>query len=198
MRKMPWVMYLWPGLPQLWMWGHWTGLVTAVVAAAILDLLLLGSFGWSELFAGHMRTAVWATAVVAWSLAVAWSARRCRRQIAATSHEPGTDTFSEALNYYLKGDYFQTERLLEVLLRVNARDLDARLMLATLMRRTGRFDEAAKQLDALVRFDGVAKWQLEIEHEREQLAEAKTRNVVPAETAESMHHERSGSPAHAA
>ena len=50
MRKTPWVMYLWPGLPQLWFYGSWAGLVTAVVAAAIFDLLLLGSFGWVPLF----------------------------------------------------------------------------------------------------------------------------------------------------
>jgi hypothetical protein len=198
MRKMPWVMYLWPGVPQLWMWGNWTGLVTAVIAAAILDLLLLGSFGWSELFTRSVRTEVWAIGAVAWIVAALWSAHRCRQEVAATSHEPGKDTFGEALSHYLKGDYFQAERLLEVLLRANVRDLDARLMLATLMRRTGRFDEAAKQLDTLVRFDGVAKWQLEIEHEREQLADAKTRKVVAIEPAEPIDHERRGSPAHAA
>ena len=43
-------------------------------------------------------------------------------------------------------------------------------MLATVLRHTGRFDEAAKQLDQLVCFDGAEKWELEIQKERELLS----------------------------
>lgn len=198
MRKMPWVMYLWPGLPQLWIWGKWTGLVTAVTAAAILDLLLLGSIGWSELIPENLRTVVWATGLTAWFLAAVWFGRRFRRELAGLCVDPETDAFGRALNYYLKGDYFQTERLLEAILRVNVRDVDARLMLATLMRRTGRLEDAAKQLDALVRFDGAAKWQLEIERERRQLAEAKLHRVQAVELAETTPRRPTAAPAHAA
>jgi hypothetical protein len=54
----------------------------------------------------------------------------------------------------------------------NGRDLDARLMLATLMRHTGRSTEATQQLDAITRFDGAEKWAWEIHHERQSLNEA--------------------------
>ena len=57
--------------------------------------------------------------------------------------------FSEALDHYLKGDNYQAEQILEGLLRRNVRDLDARLMLATLLRRDRRFDEATEHLDML-------------------------------------------------
>ena len=83
---------------------------------------------------------------------------------------PDEDAFGEALDHYLKGDYYQAEQMLEGLLRRNVRDLDARLMLATLLRHTGRLDEATRQLDTLARFEGAGKWELEIEQERELLA----------------------------
>ncbi len=80
----------------------------------------------------------------------------------------------------MKGDYYQAEHVLEGLLRRNVRDLDARLMLATLLRHTGRLDEATRQLDTLARFEGAGKWELEMRQERELLAEATTRNSAAA------------------
>ena len=167
--------YLWPGLPQLWTCGSWSGLAMAVAAAAALDSLLLGTFGWSELIAENVRSAVWAACGIGWIIAAAYSARWCRRQAAVDQQGGDEDKYGEALTQYLKGDYYQAERLLETLLRQNARDLEARLMLATLMRHTGRLEEAGRQLETLARFEGAGKWKLEIEHERELLTEAKTR-----------------------
>ena len=80
----------------------------------------------------------------------------------------------------MKGDYYQAEHVLEGLLRRNLRDVDARLMLATLLRHTGRLDEAAGQLDTLARFEGAGKWELEMRRERELLAEAKTHKATAA------------------
>jgi ATP/maltotriose-dependent transcriptional regulator MalT len=50
-------------------------------------------------------------------------------------------------------------------------------MLATLYRRTGRYDEAAKQLDRMDRLDEARKWRWEIAQERatlKRLAASKT------------------------
>jgi hypothetical protein len=176
MRRVRWGLYLWPGLPQLWLYGSWAGLFLAVAFTAILDLLLLGSFGWSELIAENLRTPVWAISGGVWFIAIGLSAVWCRRwRTGAEGRRKNNDVFADAVNHYLQGDYFQTERLLERLLRANTRDLDARLMLATLMRHTGRVAEATQQLDTLVRFEGAARWEVEIEQERELLAQAKTR-----------------------
>jgi tetratricopeptide (TPR) repeat protein len=171
-------------LPQLWLYGSWAGLFLAVASAAILNLLLLGSFGWSELIAANLRTAVWVSGGGVWLIAVGLSVVWCRRWRARANGRSGNDVFAEAVNHYLRGDYFQAELALQRLLRANLRDLDARLMLATLMRRTGRTDEATQQLDTLVRFDGAARWEVEVEQERELLAEAKAaaaRAMKPAE-----------------
>jgi cytochrome c-type biogenesis protein CcmH/NrfG len=74
------------------------------------------------------------------------------------------------VQHYLKGDYYQAEGILQRLIKTNAADADARLMLATLLRHAGRFDEAAGQLDALALVDGAEKWRFEISRERRRLA----------------------------
>ncbi len=179
MRRMRWIANLWPGLPQLWAHGSWSGLTLALAAGLMLDGLLLASFGWSELIASNLRTTIWVSFAVVWVIAAGWSsltARRCD----IGDPDPRKDAFAEALDYYLKGDYYQAERMLELLLRRNVRDLDARLMLATLMRHTGRLDEAARQLDTLARFEGACKWDLEMRQERELLADAKTQKATAA------------------
>jgi thioredoxin-like negative regulator of GroEL len=84
------------------------------------------------------------------------------------------DAYVEAREQYLKGNWFEAECLLSRILKRNPRDLEARLMLATLLRHTGRRDEAARQLDRLERFEGSGKWVLEISRERQQLQAAKS------------------------
>jgi hypothetical protein len=180
MRRMPWIACAWPGLPQLWSYGSWAGLALALGMAVILDLLLLVSFGWSELIGQSLRSAVWTLFGVGWVGAAFWSVRQSGHRSAAASPDPQKDPFAEALEHYLKGDYYQAEQALEGLLRKNLRDLDARLMLATLLRHTGRFDEAKRQLDTLARFEGAGKWQWEIERERELLKQARTPEVTAA------------------
>jgi len=184
MRRTPWTTYAWPGLPQLWSNGSWSGLALAVVAAVLLDLLLLASFGWSELIDFRVRNALWLAFGVAWVVAVVWSVRQSRRRAADERLGPRKDVFGDAQECYLRGDDYQAERILESLLRQNIRDVDARLMLATLLRRAGRTDEALRQLDTLARFEGAEKWELEILDERQLLAEAKreTKNAATTET----------------
>lgn len=165
MRRMPWLVYLWPGLAQLWSYGSWAGLAVAIGAAALLDLLLIVSFGWSELIGESLRNTLWAAFGVGWVTTAGWSASRSGGR--APRRDSRGDPFVEALDHYLKGDYYQAEQVLEGLLRQNVRDLDARLMLATLLRRTGRPGEATRQLDTLARFEGAGKWGVEIEKERQ-------------------------------
>ena len=119
-----------------------------------------------------MRKTVWASLAVAWCVAAIVSAVKLRHDAAKDEAGERGNPFGQAVDLYLKGDYYQVERILHNLLRENDRDLDARMMLATIMRHTGRLDEAWKQLDQLVCFDGADKWELEIERERDLLSQA--------------------------
>jgi hypothetical protein len=173
MRRMPWTVYVWPGLPQICFYGSWSGLGLAIGAALALNALLLVSFGWTELIGANLRSTFWVAFAVVWIAAIVWSSKQCRQKVAA-GLESEADVFGRAVDCYLKGDVYQTEQTLEELLRRNVRDLEARLMLATLLRRVKRFDEAKQHLDTLAKFEGAGKWELEIQEERDLLAEAKT------------------------
>ena len=175
MRKKPWAIYVWPGLPHIWVSGSWPALGVAVVAAALLSAALVCSFGWTELMSPAMRKVLWASLAVAWCVAAVLSAVKLRHDAAKKQAEGCENPFGRAVDLYLKGDYYQVERILQDLLRENARDLDARMMLATLLRHTGRCDEAGRQLDQLVCFEGAEKWGLEIESERQLLGEANSK-----------------------
>lgn len=172
--------YLWPGLSLLWPHGSWLGFALAVGMAAIFDVLLLASFGWDELVGHDLRMVLWAAFAGAWAAALAWSIHRSRRERAARCADVKEDGFGEAVGCYLQGDYYEAEQILQTLVRRNDRDLDARLLLATLWRRSGRFEEATRQLDLMVRFEGAEKWELEIQDERERLAEAQAATATAA------------------
>ena len=177
-----WLRYLWPGLPWLWAHGSWSALAVAVGFAALVNLAILSSLVWSELLAPSVRTACWTAVVAIWgssaALCYGWDRRR---QAADDQSGPEQRCFDEALEHYLKGNWFEAERVLVGLLQGNPRDIDARLMIATLLRHTGRLDEAARQLDQLQRLEDARKWELEISREREWLAEARAQAAEPDE-----------------
>ncbi len=177
MHRMPWPVYLWPGLPQLARDGSWAALAFAVVAGSMLNAVLLGTWFWTDLFPPGLRIICWVSLAVAWSVAAGYGAWTDRRQAVHTG-KTGGKVFEEALEDYLKGNWFEAERKLNLLLRRVEHDLEARLLLATLMRHTKRFDEATHQLNLLVRLDGAHRWALEIHREGELLAEARQGTIT--------------------
>ena len=176
-----WATYLWPGLPRLWTRGSWSALAVAAGFAALVNLALLSTLVWSELFAPEVRTACWTAVAAIWggsaALCYGWDRRR---QAAGGQSRPAERSFEEALDHYLQGNWFEAERVLVGVLRRNPRDIDARLMIATLLRHTGRLDEAARQLDQLQRLEDARKWESEISRERELVAEARAEGAAEA------------------
>jgi thioredoxin-like negative regulator of GroEL len=147
-------------------------LACALGFAALLNLALASSLLWTELLPTSLRNVVWLVVAVVWVVSVVISWRWDRQQVAAVSPAPASDRFVAAQDHYLKGNWFEAERLLQSLLERNPRDWDAGLMLASLLRHTRRYDEARQALDRLERFEGFRKWRVEMDRERELLQEA--------------------------
>jgi len=146
--------------------------------AALVNITVVASLVWTELFPAGMRKGAWIAVAAVWlgSAAVArWRDRTSAREAAKPQ---GVDPYGRAVQEYLKGNWFEAECVLAGLLRRNPRDVDASLMLATLYRHTGRPDEAAVQLDRIQRLDESAKWALEIDRERKWLAEGQSEMPV--------------------
>jgi uncharacterized protein HemY len=173
---MPWPAYFWPGLPQLARDGNWTALAFAVVSAVMLNAVIVGTWFWTDIYSSAVRIILWIFLGVVWGAGVAYWAWSDRRRAAASGKTDGK-TFEEALEDYLKGNWFEAERKLNHLLRRVDHDLEARLLMATLLRHTKRFDEATRQLNVLVRLDGAHRWAPEIHREGELLMEARKNNI---------------------
>ncbi len=168
MRRMPRLEYLWPGLPQLWHRGLWSGLILAAGFAVLLDLLLLSSFVWVELLSPRDLRLGWMAAGSLWGASAILSLGFHRPAAGTSSADL---VYREALKHYLQGSWFEAESSLGRLLRLTPRDVEGRLLLATVLRRTRRYDEALVQLDRLDRLRDATRWAREIADERQKIAE---------------------------
>jgi len=168
MRRMPRLVYLWPGLPQLWLSGLWSGLALAAGFAVLFDLLLVASYVWVELLSPRDLRLGWMAAGTVWGSSALLSAGYRRTAPTTTSAERW---YREALQEYLQGSWFEAEAILNRLLRNSPRDVESRLLLATLLHRTRRSDEALDQLDRLERLRDAARWSREIADLRQRIAE---------------------------
>lgn len=162
-------MCLWPGLPQLWQQGAWSGLALAVGFSALLNGLVSATILWDELLPLGWSRAAWVALVVGWG---AWIAFSLRKELPVEASEPAQDLFREATNEYLKGNWFVAEALCRKMLARNEHDVDAWLMLATLLRHTRRRDDARRTLEHLATLDGCGKWAVEIADEWRRLKES--------------------------
>jgi hypothetical protein len=183
MRMLRYATYLWPGLPQLWFEGAWSGLALAVGFGVLVNFLLLASLIWVELIAPMVLGLSWLAIGLIWAgsgIFVAWTGGLRDSSAAAQARD---DLFRAALGEYLKGAWFEAETLLGRLVAQDNRDVDARLMLASLLRHTRRPLEARRQLDELDRLEKADKWRVEIDRERQllKLAESALPDPLPSE-----------------
>lgn len=140
--------------------------------AVLLDVLLAATFVWTAWLAPAVQTAGWVTLGAIW-ISAAWAAARTGdAQHSAPGEHAGEDLFQTAQTQYLQGNWFEAERTLERLLSAAARDIEARLLLATLLRHTGRLDEAREHVKKLRRLEGAERWQQELDDESRRLAAA--------------------------
>jgi hypothetical protein len=159
-----------------------------VAFAATLNLVLAGTFVWTEMVSGPGALVLWST-LAGWWLAAALLAMPkvlSQQWVMAPAAE---DLFPAALGEYLRGNWFEVERLCGELLARDGQDPEAQLMLATVCRRTGRTAESRGNLRELSRWDAAARWSEEIRREREELSDGDAESELaeagePAESAD--------------
>jgi cytochrome c-type biogenesis protein CcmH/NrfG len=130
----------------------------------LVNVLLAATLVWTEWLLPGVLWGGWLMVALLWtgSASVAYYEQRER-----APDETEQDWFCDAQTYYLQGNWYEAETLLGLCLKRSARDVEARLLLATLKRRTGRLEEASEQLNQLDRQEASAHWRLEIRRERE-------------------------------
>jgi hypothetical protein len=163
---MRWVMVLWPGLPRLWLRGEWSAAFLAIGFSALVNLLIAATWGWTELLTLPVLLSGWSGTVLFWLVSVAAALREMPEFLRVPSSDFASDLFRTAQGEYLRGNWFEAELALNRLLEHNPCEVDAEMMLATLLRRTGHAAEAHDRLNRLSMREGAVKWQFEIARER--------------------------------
>ena len=168
-----WATCLWPGLPQLYLRGAFSGLIVAFGFAALFNLLVATSLVWTDLATPLLRTTGWGLMALIWTIAAVVSRRTCREHAESGTESreaSGRDLFEGVIDDYLKGNWYEVETRLREILRRFPRDAEAHLLLATMFRHTDRHDEAIRRLDELTRWETCEEWRVEIARERELLS----------------------------
>jgi hypothetical protein len=181
MQRAYWLTCCWPGLSQLWIKGQWSGLLSALLFAGLLNMAVLSQLIWPELLPTGVAWSLWPLVGGYWLYGLVQSYRQLptmrihpvseRAQARADNEEQPAEAniFAAAQREYMKQNWYEAEMLLLQLLNDCETDIEARLMLAALYRHTGRLDEAEQQLQQVSRSDRADEWSYENEQQREQI-----------------------------
>ncbi|PHQ32873.1 tetratricopeptide repeat protein [Rhodopirellula bahusiensis] len=160
---------LWPGMSELWWRGRLSALPAAVAFAAVVNALLIAKFiypGW--LSGALVMLACW-IAVAAWVVLTVRAIRELPLLLSPRQASTQPDRFAEAQGAYLTGNYALAEEALTAGLSIEPRDPPALLLLAAVLRHTGRLNAADALLIEIPKLEAAAAWNLEWESERARL-----------------------------
>ncbi|QDU27921.1 hypothetical protein ETAA8_30120 [Anatilimnocola aggregata] len=174
----PPVTSLWPGLARLWLRGEIRGLLTAVAFTLAVNFALITTLVWPQLVSRQLPP--WLVPTTAW-IVVVWfwvAGMRAGGQLAAAiaranrpADKQSFELYRQAQLEYLKGHLLEAESRLLTLLNRTPGDVEARLLLASVQRRTKRPAEARQSLAQLAELSGSALWSEEVQRELVQVKE---------------------------
>lgn len=174
---MSWLAYWWPGLQGLHRHGKILPSLTAISYGLLLGLGVASAWVWPQLLEGTAEQLLW-TVLFLLAVATFFVGDRIVDEADEQTSEPpeGNDVFRAAMTQYLRGDWFSVERNLKNALRQRPRDIECRLLLATMFRHTGRLEEAQGELLYISRVEQAWRWDVELQREWGWLQEALTEN----------------------
>jgi hypothetical protein len=164
---------LWPGLPWLWLRGSAAGLVLALAFGLAVDVAVVTTWIWTELVDFRLCMGLWAATAAVWFVATASAVTSFPPPIPLGRDAAVDGLFVKARDAYLARDWLTAETTLRAVLDLAPTDGEAQLLLATLLRRVGRFDEAAAALAALSHSDSGGPWRTALTRELDRIAAAR-------------------------
>ena len=156
-------------MSELWWRGRLSALPTAVAFAAVVNALLIAKFIYPGWLSGALVALACWIAVAAWVVLTVRSFRELPLLLAPRQVSDQPDRFAEAQLAYLTGNYALAEEALTAGLSIEPRDPPALLLLAAVLRHTGRLNAADALLTEIPKLEAAAAWNLEWESERARL-----------------------------
>lgn len=171
----------WPGWREAWQHGSFRGMLVAWTFSILLSLAWLATFLWPAMMGTWERRFLWG---VIFCAAIMTVLLRAAQSLGRNNHAVRgcpSQEFLKAQENYLLENYFEAEAILAPFSKpseVSDEDLDieAALLLATIYRRTHRFDLAIDLVDHLLRLERADRWHDELLQERRIAIERKIRS----------------------
>lgn len=158
-----WPLALWPGARAAWR-GSLAPLAVAAAFGLLLNALIAWTFLWTEFpfDSPRLRAIGWTFVAVVWAAGIVQGVRAKNLSPWQFAASPPEDLFPQALGEYLRGDWLAAEGTLRALVAARLDDVEARLYLAGVLRRTDRRVEAARLLRETLQFERAESWRQEL------------------------------------
>lgn len=165
MRFSPTLSCLWPGLPALWYRGDLLACVVAILFAMSLNFLLIASWHWPLWFSPMLIRSLWFVAGFVWLAGCVHSMIYWNSITSKVYFDADKDVFPDAQVEYLKGNWFEAEGILHQVLARNSRDVEAALLMVSVLRHTHRYTQAIAWIERLRLLESASRWRQELDSE---------------------------------
>lgn len=156
-----WSIFLWPGLPQLTKRGTWSALFWALATAFLADGVVITRYIWPETFSNFWDNIILGAFIGIYFVGcyISWHLEKNREESAPQNKG---DEFPAAQALYLKGRYFEAEKILQNQLKREPEDMASQILLLDLLVVTRRLDEAQQQLESVLNIPDSRAWSWEL------------------------------------
>ncbi|MDG1873388.1 MAG: hypothetical protein P8J27_05730 [Mariniblastus sp.] len=162
----------WPGLPGLWYRGQMSSLLVSIGFSVLLNVALISTFLWPWSLGETFPLVAWPVILLVWGTSACVAYRGLTdvmtvpfSEKVAVPERPDT-LFIQAQSEYLRGHWEEAESLLSRRIENAPRDMESRLLLATMSRHSRRLEQATLHLNNMERFDESTEWRFEVDRER--------------------------------
>lgn len=166
---------MWPGALGAWRRGDLRSVLIAISFGLLLSIGWTATTIWPLWLSSWRLGLLWSIAIIAAVLSVVYNALGGFLRAAKFPSGCPDSKLVEAQSFYLQADYFEAEQLVAPYCRPGALDAEAAMLMASVLRRTGRCSQALSILDELSLLDCGLPWAEEIERERKLSRQQKIR-----------------------
>ena len=167
---------LWPGTLAAWRLGDPRSLLIAIAFGLIVCTAWIGTTIWPLWLDSWKIWGLWCVVAAGSLVSCAHNAMVGLLSRPKLNIGCPLDQWMLAQELYLQANYFEAERILQPFAFGKSTDVEAALLLSSIMRRTERYHQSMELLDQLALLDNAWRWHDEIAKEKRLVLQQKVRS----------------------
>jgi hypothetical protein len=163
-------LHAWPGWTKLWTEGDLRSLLLSLLFGILLNLWLAATWTWPHWWTSQG----WWSSLVAIAVSASASAILAKdslrsRALHQTPAKSADQWLQDAQESYLQANYTEAEASLHRIFAAGHQDIEAMLLMISVLRRTGRIAQAQFCIDRLRLLERASPWLAELDHEQKKV-----------------------------